>query len=74
MDMWTWWGEGEVEGGMNWGSKIDIHTLPCVKQIASVKLLYSMGSSVWDSVMSSGIGGGGVRAAQEGEDTCIHIN
>ena len=38
MDLWTWQGEGEVEGGMNWGIKIDVHTLPCVKQIASVKL------------------------------------
>ena len=59
---------------MNWRSKTDIHTLPCVKQIASVKRLYSTGSSAWCSVMSSGIGVEGVRGAQEGEGTCIHIN
>ena len=51
---------------MNWRSKIDIHTVPCVKQIASVKLLYSTGSSVWYSVMSSGIGGGGCEEGSRG--------
>ena len=29
----------EGEGGMNWGIRIDIHTLPCLKQTASGKLL-----------------------------------
>ena len=29
----------EGEGGMNWGIRIDIHTLPCLKQRASGKLL-----------------------------------
>ena len=26
--------EGEGEGGTNWEMRIDIYTLPCVKQIA----------------------------------------
>ena len=36
-DMWTQRGEGE--GGTNWEIRIDIYTLPCVKQIASRNLL-----------------------------------
>ena len=35
--MWTQRGEGE--GGTNWEIRIDIYTLPCVKQIASRNLL-----------------------------------
>ena len=31
--MWTQGEEGQ--GGMNWEIRIDIYTLPCVKQIAS---------------------------------------
>ena len=31
---------------MTWEIRIGIYTLPCVKQIASGKLLYSTGSSV----------------------------
>ena len=54
-DVWTrgW-------GGMNWEIRIDVHVLPCVKQIASGNLLYSTGSSVQCSVMTEvdGIGGG----------------
>lgn len=30
----------------------DIYTLPCVKQMASEKLLYSTGSSAWCSVIT----------------------
>ena len=33
-------------------SSIDIYTLPCLKYIASRKLLYSTGSSAWCSVMT----------------------
>ena len=40
--------EGEV--GTNWESSIEIYTLPCVKQIASGKLLYNTGSSTQCSV------------------------
>ena len=38
-------GVGVEESGKNWKSSTDIYTLPCVKQIASGKLLYSTGSS-----------------------------
>ena len=42
-------------------SSIDIYTLPCVKEMASGKLLYSMGSSAQCSVTTYrvGIGVGG---------------
>ena len=43
--------QGEGEGGMNWKIRIDVYTLPCVKEIASGKLLCSTGNSVWWSVM-----------------------
>ena len=42
---------GEV-GKMNWEIRTDIHTLPCVKQIASGKLWYSTGSLAQCSVMT----------------------
>ena len=42
---------GEV-GGMNWEIGIDIHTLPCVKQIARGNMLYSTGSSAGCSVVT----------------------
>ena len=45
-------GEGGRGGGMNWEIGIDIYTLPCVKQIASGKMLYSAGSSALCSVMT----------------------
>ena len=34
------WGHGVGEGGTKWEIRIDIYTLPCIKQIASGKLLY----------------------------------
>ena len=37
--------EGEESGGINRESSIDIYTPPCVKQIASRKLLQGTGSS-----------------------------
>ena len=36
---------GDGESAMNWEIRIDIHTLPCIKQKASGNLLYSTGSS-----------------------------
>ena len=44
--------EGGKGGGMNWEIGIDIHTLPCEKQIASGNLLYSTGSSARCSVVT----------------------
>lgn len=38
--------------GMNWETRISINTLPYIKQIASVKLLYSTESSAQRSVMT----------------------
>ena len=71
-DMWTQRGQGgggEGEGGTNWEIRIDIYTLPCVKQIASGNLLYSTGSSSWCSVVTY-MGGMGVgvegRSKREG--------
>ena len=42
--------EGESE--MNWECSIDIYTLPRVKETASVKLVYSRGSSAPYCVMT----------------------
>ena len=43
---------GEKEDGrMNGEHSTGVYTLPCVKQIASGKLLHSTGSSAWHSVM-----------------------
>ena len=59
---------------MNWEICIDIDTLPCVKEIASRKLLYGSGSSTRCSVMTkmSGMEGCG-REAQEGQNICVHM-
>ena len=43
---------GREVGKMNWEIRIGIHTLPCVKQIASRKLLCSTGSSAQCSVVT----------------------
>ena len=48
MDLWTQDGEGE--GGMNWKRGVAIYTAPCVKQIASGKLLYHTRRSACFSV------------------------
>ena len=74
MDLWTqgWLGEeGEVR--MNWQSHIDIYTLPCIKQIACGKLLYTTGSWAQCSVMTQQ-GGMGVsgREAHKGGGMCMH--
>ena len=50
MGMWTQ-ACGEGEGGTNWEIRIDIYIPPCVKQVASWKLLQNIGSSARCSVM-----------------------
>ena len=45
-------GRGDREAGMNWETRIDMCTLPWVKQIASENLLHSIGSSACGSVMT----------------------
>jgi len=37
---------------MSWESRIDIYTLPCVKQLAGGRLLHSTGSSIRCSVIT----------------------
>ena len=60
----------------NWESSIGKYTFPCVKQIASGKLLYHTGSSAWCSVTieRGGIGWreGGREVWEEG-DLCIFM-
>ena len=51
IDVWTQSRSGEVRE-MNWKIRIDIYTLPCAKQIASGKPLYSTGCSAQCSVMT----------------------
>ena len=65
---------GEGESGINREVGTDIHTLPCIKQTASGKLLYSSGSSAWCSVViwSGGMGGG--REAKEGGGIYTHTH
>ena len=52
-----------------------MHTLPCVKQIASGKLLYDTGSSArcFDDLDGGRKVGMGGKEAQEGGDICIPI-
>ena len=62
--MWTWRGKA---GRINWETGISTYTLPCVKQLAPGKQLYSTRSSillcddleVWDE-------GSGRKEAQDG--------
>ena len=58
----------EGEGRANSKSNTDIYTLPCVKQLASGKLLYNTASSARYSVMTSrgGMGEVGGRIKREG--------
>ena len=60
---------------MNWEIRIDIYTLPCVKQTASGTLLYSTGSSAQCSVMTerSGMGGMQGRLKRKGTYACIWL-
>ena len=60
---------GEEESGTKCESSIDIYTRPCVKQIASGKLLYSTGSS---ARFPGGVEWGWVgKEAQQGGVICI---
>ena len=54
------------EDGTNWESDIDMYTIPCVKQIASGKLLYSPGSSALCDDLEGWGGGVGERYKREG--------
>ena len=56
---WLGGTEEEGEGGTNLNSSIEIYTLPCVKQIASEKLLHNTGSSALCSVRPKGVGWSG---------------
>ena len=40
------------EGGVNWGTGIDIYTLLCIKQTTNENLLHSSGNSTWGSVLA----------------------
>ena len=46
---------GEGEGGTTWEIRIDPYILPCVRQTARRKLLYSTRSSGWCSVLTGGV-------------------
>ena len=48
----------EGEGGPGWESSVETHTLPCVKQTASGKLLWNTGTSAQCSMRPRGIGFG----------------
>ena len=66
---------GEEKRETNGDSRINIYTLPCVKQIAGEKLLYNTGSPAWHSVMTSrdGMGRRDERQAQKGGKICINM-
>ena len=59
---------------MNWEIRIDIHTLPCVKQIASGKLPGSTGSSAQccDDDLEGWDGGVGWEGAPRGEGISVY--
>ena len=63
----------EGEGGMNWGIRIDIHTLPCLKQRASGKLLSHKEHSLVLCDDLEGWEGAGGREAQQGGWKYIYI-
>ena len=69
------WGHGAGEGGTKWEIRIDIDTLPCIKQIASGKLLYGTESSAWCSVITQmgAMGGMGVEGSPKKEGMYVYI-
>ena len=65
----------EGEGGINWESSIEKHTLSHAKQIASEIVLYDAGNSnlvLWDN-LEEWDGMGGEREVQEGGNICIFL-
>ena len=58
---------------MNRESRIDIHTPPCIKQLAGGKLLYSTGNPTQCSDDLEGWNEGGEMETQERGDICIRI-
>ena len=66
---------GEGENGMKWEIRIDMYTLPCVKQKASGNLLKNHRelSSVFCDDLEKCNGQVGGREVQEGGDICIQI-
>ena len=60
---------------MHWESSTDTYILQCVKQLASGKLVYSIGSSVQCSVMIKGVGWGRWEGGppQQGGDIYKHM-
>ena len=56
---------------MNWEIGIDIQTLPCLKQLAIGRLLYSTGSSAQCSV-GTGMGGMGGEGGSSGKG-CMYM-
>ena len=60
---------GEEEGRLNREIRIDIYTLPWVKQVASGNLLYSTGSSTRCSVT---IQMGGMKRVGGREGICVN--
>ena len=63
----------EEEAGMNLVIRIDVYTVPCVKQIASWNLLCSTGSSARCSVMTWRDEMGGGQRGPSGGGMCPHI-
>ena len=65
----------EGEGGTNWENNTHIYTLPCVKQIASRKLLYSTESSAQDSMRTwrGGVGGEWVGGRLKKEGIYVYL-
>ena len=64
---------GEGEGGMNWESSEETHTLPYRKYIASGNLQVAQSSALSQPRVVELVGDG--REIQEGEDIClIHVD
>ena len=70
MDVWTWAREWGV-AGMNWETEIDIHTLPCVKQMGPAVERRELSSVLCGDL--DGGEGGGVRGRFKREEIYIYI-
>ena len=64
---------GEGESGMIWENSIETYTLPCVKEIANVSLLYDAGNTklVFCDHREGWEGQGDGRGIKEGGNICI---